>query len=561
MEWQSTPYSLLLFLAGGTSLLWALYGLRIRRSDGPKPYVTTFIVLSAAVAVWAVSYGFQLATPTLEGKLIVYSLLHVGGVLVPPAWFAFAMTYTGRDDWLTKPIVAGLLVVPLSLLIAIPTNPYSLALTDVTLEMQGSITVLSVTTGPLYLLFLGYSYVLLLAGLALIVFDTVRSPGPIKRQGLLLVTGASVPFVVNVLTVLDLPPLGIVGINLTPVSLALSSVLFGIAVVRYGLLDLQPIGWDVAMAQMEDGIVILDTAERVVDLNPAAKRLLGDRTPVVGLDAESVLPSYERLASGEPVSMQVTESDGNDRVVQLTRSQLANADATYGWVIVFQDVTVLEQQRQQLIRQNERLDAFARGVSHDLRNPLTIIDGYASLAEETGEPQHFDEIHETVSHMSTFLEDLLTLSQQGQTVTDPQPISLESVVRGAADALSEHDLEVRLQADAVILADRKRLRQALDNLFRNACDHSEGSVVVDVGLLENGFFVEDDGPGIDDDALETVFETGYSTRKAGTGFGLAIVRDIVDAHGWAIEATRGVGGGARFEIIGVETESTLESKY
>ncbi|MCU4754084.1 ATP-binding protein [Halobacteria archaeon AArc-curdl1] len=561
MEWQSTPYSLLLFLAGVTSLLWALYGLKIRRIDGPKPYITAFVVLSAAAAVWAVSYGVQLAIPTLEGKLTVYSFLHVGAVVVPPAWFAFAITYTGRDDWLTKQTVAGLLVVPLALLLAIPTNPYSLALRDVTIETQGSITVLSVTTGPLYLLYLGYSYVLLLAGLALIVFDTVRSPGPIKRQGLLLVTGASVPFVVNVLVVLNLPPLGTMGINLTPVSLALSSVLFGIAVVRYRLLDLQPIGWDVAMAQMEDGIVILDTAERVIDLNPAAKRLLGDRTPVVGLDAESVLPSYEQLASGEQVSMQVTESDGNDRVVQLTRSRLANDGVTYGWVIVFQDVTVLERQRQRLLKQNEHLDAFARVVSHDLRNPLTVIDGYTSLAEETGDPAHFQEVHETVGHMKTFLEDLLVLSQQGRTVTDSQPTALESVVWAAADALPDRSLDVQIDTDVILHADRKRLQQALDNLFRNACDHSEGAVTVTIGSLENGFYVEDDGPGIDDDALETVFETGYSTRKEGTGFGLAIVRDIVDAHGWAIEAVRGGGGGARFEITGVETGSTLESKY
>ena len=83
---------------------------------------------------------------------------------------------------------------------------------------------------------------------------------------------------------------------------------------------------------------------------------------------------------------------------------------------------------------------------------------------------------------------------------------------------------------------------------------TDGAVVhVRVGGLDDGFFVEDDGPGIPPEDRDIVFERGYSTGTSGTGFGLSIVREIVEAHGWTISATESASGGARFEIHEVDT--------
>jgi signal transduction histidine kinase len=94
----------------------------------------------------------------------------------------------------------------------------------------------------------------------------------------------------------------------------------------------------------------------------------------------------------------------------------------------------------------------------------------------------------------------------------------------------------------------------LENLFRNALDHGGKDVTVTVGILERGFYVEDDGSGISADPPTDIFESGYSTTSEGTGFGLAIVADIVEAHGWEIHVTSGESGGARFEVRGVDFE-------
>jgi signal transduction histidine kinase len=74
---------------------------------------------------------------------------------------------------------------------------------------------------------------------------------------------------------------------------------------------------------------------------------------------------------------------------------------------------------------------------------------------------------------------------------------------------------------------------------------------VTVGDLDGGFYVEDDGPGVPEDDRESVFTAGYSTADDGTGFGLSIVKQVTDAHGWSIALTESGAGGARFEITGV----------
>jgi signal transduction histidine kinase len=82
-----------------------------------------------------------------------------------------------------------------------------------------------------------------------------------------------------------------------------------------------------------------------------------------------------------------------------------------------------------------------------------------------------------------------------------------------------------------------------------------GAVAVRVGTTDGGFYVEDDGPGIPEADREGIFEAGYSTADGSSGFGLTIVREIAEAHGWSVAVTDGASGGARFEFSGVEVET------
>jgi signal transduction histidine kinase/FixJ family two-component response regulator len=207
-----------------------------------------------------------------------------------------------------------------------------------------------------------------------------------------------------------------------------------------------------------------------------------------------------------------------------------------------------------LQRQNERLDEFVSVVSHDLRNPLNVVSGMLDLAEETGDPDYFQRCRVATDRMEELIDDLLTLARQGQEVTEPEPVSLPSVVQSAWETVDTESATLTLDADGEILADEGRLRQLVENLLRNAVDHGGPEVRITVGETTEspGFYVADDGPGVPLDRRDRVFEHGYSTADRGTGLGLSIVHEVAAAHGWTATVTDSETDGTRIEITGVE---------
>jgi signal transduction histidine kinase len=108
--------------------------------------------------------------------------------------------------------------------------------------------------------------------------------------------------------------------------------------------------------------------------------------------------------------------------------------------------------------------------------------------------------------------------------------------------------------DGEVRADTSQLQQLVENLIRNAIEHGGEDVTVTIGETDdgNGFYIADDGTGIPESIQDQVFQNGFSTISDGTGFGLAIVSGVADAHGWEVEVTESQNGGARFEITGVD---------
>ena len=213
----------------------------------------------------------------------------------------------------------------------------------------------------------------------------------------------------------------------------------------------------------------------------------------------------------------------------------------------------LAERTAELERQNDRLEEFAGVVSHDLRNPLEVARGRTELAREECDSDHLAAGERAHDRMTALIDDLLTLAREGDPVTDAEPVDLGRVVGSCWRTVDTVDATLRNEAEGMILADEGRLRQLLENLIRNAIEHGGEGVSVTVGTLPDGFYVADDGPGIDPDRREEVFDAGHSTSQSGTGFGLRIVEQVADAHGWSVRAVESEAGGARFEVTGIES--------
>jgi signal transduction histidine kinase len=137
-------------------------------------------------------------------------------------------------------------------------------------------------------------------------------------------------------------------------------------------------------------------------------------------------------------------------------------------------------------------------------------------------------------------------------VEHPEPTDIGSVLDVAVEGALPETATVKYESVPRVMADPDRLVQVFENLLRNSAEHGGDSVAVRVGPLSDGFYVEDDGPGIPESDRDRVFDHGYTTRDDGTGYGLSVVRSVVGAHGWDVSVVDADQGGARFEITGIE---------
>ena len=241
--------------------------------------------------------------------------------------------------------------------------------------------------------------------------------------------------------------------------------------------------------------------------------------------------------------------DTTARTTQFTDWEETLVDLMSSWVSQ-------ELQRQEvnerLHAQNEQLNQFASVVSHDLRNPLNVAEGRLELAREECESEHLDAVSRSHDRMNALIDDLLTLAREGEQLGEVEPVDVGVLTDNCWQNVATDTATLTIDINRTVQADRSRLQQLLENVLGNAIEHGGEGVSITLGELADGFFIEDDGRGIPEADRETVFEVGYSTSEDGTGFGLNIVKQVAEAHGWNVCVTEGSEGGARFEITGVE---------
>ena len=273
-------------------------------------------------------------------------------------------------------------------------------------------------------------------------------------------------------------------------------------------------------------------------------------------EEESVQALREAIDADEPTTVELLNyrKDGTEFWNRVSIAPIRDADGTVThWVGFQEDITAFKDRETALERQNDRLDSFASIVSHDLRNPLNVAQGRVELARDaSGDAANLDAALDALDRMESIVERTLALAREGETVGDPERVDLAEVVADSWSTVDTADATLSVETEREVLADPDRLRNLFENLMRNAVDHAGSDVSIRVADLSDGFFVEDDGPGIDSAVADSLFEPGESGTAGNTGFGLAIVQEIATAHGWTVAATTGEDGGARFEVRGVD---------
>ena len=277
-------------------------------------------------------------------------------------------------------------------------------------------------------------------------------------------------------------------------------------------------------------------------------------------DRDRVAQAMERVSNGGSLQIEYrVEYSDEIRLWVESRGQPGfDEDGEVDYVAGFtRDISEQKSREETLSEKRNQLEQFSSTVAHDLRNPLNIADGNLELAREECDSEHIDIAAEAISEMDVLIDELLALAQKGETIDERSHVEFTDLIQAGARNIVLDAATRDIRDTATLDCDPSRMREAIENLFRNAVEHGGEDVTIVAGVLDDGdgFYIEDDGPGIPADKRDVVFERGHSSSHHGSGLGLAIVEQIVDAHGWEIAAGEGADGGARFTISGVDSLS------
>jgi PAS domain S-box-containing protein len=562
-----TEYRIALVAAGILSLFIIYLAVGNREKQGVRP----LLVMCSGAVIWI---AVKLAVSMVRGTpavLYVARLNTVGSSLTVVGLFLFAIEYSGYEVPGSKRTTAILLIEPavVNFLVWVdieylwrPVGRTDTTLTGYAWEWT--------TIGQLHVV---CQYSVMLVGLLLLIRFAIQSAKIYRNQTVAILVAIVLPLSSSFAFALDYTRL-----NPVPIGFSISALALSWAIYRARFLDIAPIGRSAIIDDLYAGVLIFDREHRLVDINAQGRRICGfdDSELLIGRHVSDLLTDrpeledvYWTTKSGEADREYEIAFDGRYYSVEMTPLQ-SGSEQLLGRSFLVREITGQKQREQELERKNERLERFASIVSHDLRNPLNVIQGHAELARTADRDVdgHLDSIASNTERIEDIIEDMLVMTREGDTQSR-EPVDIASIVQQAWDHVDTFDATLEVETELTVEGTPTRLVQVFENLFRNAVEHGSTSpdsqarqdavehggddVTITVGPLTDdgtvtGFFVADDGPGIPEAERDQILEDGYTKSEDGTGLGLSIVTEIVDSHGWEMRVTDSATGGARFDI-------------
>jgi PAS domain S-box-containing protein len=311
----------------------------------PRPVVTTFLWLMAAIAWWLLSAIIENMSSNLFLSIFWMKMCYLGITTLPVIWLVFTLQYSDRGKWLTRPgLVLLFFILPAVTLIMVWTNDiHHLMWKNIVVDTNLYPMVKTVTYNAWFWVHATYSYVLLIAGTINLFGLFFRTSGIFRKQTGILLLASFTPWVANLLFITGIGPS--FSIDPTPIAFVVTgaAILWGLS--RTQLLHMMPIAYEAIFRSMTDGVIIIDQQNFIVETNSAAQRILKlNKSEMIGKTLNQVIPGHEY--SLEPkTDMAVTEltisleQDQMERFYNLYVSPIVAGQRFSGLIVLLHDDT------------------------------------------------------------------------------------------------------------------------------------------------------------------------------------------------------------------------------
>lgn len=530
-----------------------------------------FILLSVSVFLFVLGYLLEITATSSNGGLTATKVMYLGSAFFSPLFLLFAADYC--EVRISRPLIlAPLLLFPFMIIVLVWTSEYhTLIYSSYTQILDAPIHNMAMEPGKLYYLNHAFAAICMIVTSGILIQRLIHWGKRYRLQLLLLVLGAIVPIIANILYIFTL---NAIGINFTPVSLVVMILLFFINIIRYDIFDILPQASAMALNSIREAFVLIDRDMLFLSANPAAYRIMPGLAQLhKGREITEVSewpPELAKLTDPSNADIRFSVQTDTERFYGASVSAIfSQKKEMEGWIILIQDIT-LNEEIVALQRLDKLKDEFLANTSHELRTPLHGIIGIAeSLAAGAAGPlperalHHVAMIGASGKRLASLVDDILDFSKlrheeivlRRQAVDMHQSVEVVTMVLRPLWEAKSLRLENNVPANCYVDGDEGRIHQVLYNIIGNAIKFTEkGSIAVTAERTESGWIVRvaDTGIGIAPEQQPFIFESfaqgsGSIARDyGGTGLGLSISKKLVELQGGSLTVASVVGEGSTF---------------
>lgn len=562
--WAFNSVALVYFFAAGISFLLSYLAWKMRPAKG----AVYFSIMMMAVFIWVSAYVLELFNTTLYWKIILNKIGYTGMAIAVYAWFVFVATYTQYDSWLNKWILIILGIIPVFTLtnIFLSPSPNFLQSNYHLIEVNDLVVLAKTYMGGFYL-WTAYAYSMLVGGMVLMVLRMLTMPKSQRKQIYLLAPMVLIIIIPNLVHILSFNP--IYPYDPTPISLAIVGILFLISIYRHKLIDVMPVAHAQVIKNMRSAVIVVDARDRILEINPAAQTIFNiEEKDVVGKAVLDLLPECKAILKVGPEISEINTEISIDKLgltFELRVNSLLDSKEHYtGRILLFFDIT-------EKINAINELDAYARTVAHDLKNPLNIILGYAQLlsasCEDKGEEdcENLIGIKQGAMHMNDIIESLLLLAQvRNIKSVNSEQLDMKALLDSSIERLGTTVLEsgAKINVNSEIISATGVgiwVEEVWGNLISNAIKYGGEKPRIEIDSYQKTnkvyYTIKDSGIGLSKEEQERVFVEFARMHRhkheiTGHGLGLSIVKRIITKLGGdvGVDSEQGVGSTFFFSL-------------